>query len=713
MPTSVEVVHQSDKLKKVHEEALISFKEVQGVQQEERLQNIEDRRFVTIAGAQWEGKLQDQFENKPQFEVNKIQLSLDRIKNEYKNNRMTANFEPVNGDENDTLADTCDDLYRATERKSTAKEAYDNAFDEGVSGGIGAWRLSTEFVDEFDPENELQNIIITPQFDADITIFFDLGAKRQDKLDAVKGWALIAMTRKAYKLKYDDDPSSWPQELGNTFFWDRTNPDIVYVAEYYSVDTSKKLVTTFKSLQDEEEMIDDVTEEKREELISIGSEVVSERKISKREVHKYIMSGSKVLSDEGVIAGKFIPIVPFFGKRSYINNIERTQGHVRPAKDMQRLKNMQVSWLAEVAARSGEPKPIFTPGQITGHENIWRDENIDNPAYLTLNPILDKDGNEQPVGPLGYTKAAEVPPATAALLQLTDMDIREMLGDQAQGEKIVSNISGDAVEKIQDRIDMQTFGFMDSFARSIETSGIIWLSIAKDIFTEEGNEGRKLKAVTSQNKSRQIELMRPVIDPETKEVKIENDFSKVNMEITVSVGPSSSTKRKATVGTLTNMLKFAVTPEDQSIITAMIMMNMEGEGVSEAREFYRKKLVQGGVVKPTEDEAKAMQAAQEAEANAEPTPEEQFLLSEAEKNEADALKTITEIDKTIAETGKIESETATNLGELNRADRVELLEMVEELAENNAANDNVAASNDNEVIPEDLGSQITIPDQIT
>lgn len=676
---SIEVVHMSEKLKLIHEEALIAFREVQEVQHEEREQNMEDRRFVTIAGAQWDGRLGDQFENKPRFEVNKIQLSLKRIKNEYKNNRITASFVPSDGSENDTLADTMGDLYRATERRSVAKEAYDNAFDEGVSGGIGAWRLSTEFEDEFDPDNDLQNIIITPHFDADITIFFDLGAKRQDKLDAVKGWALIAMTRKAYIDIYDDDPVSWPQELGDTFFFDREHPDIVYVAEYYQVDEGGVIRETFKSLEDKEETFDDISDEKRAELEVTGHKMISKRTVKQREVHKYIMSGSKILSDESVIAGKFIPIVPFFGERSYIKNVERASGHVRIAKDMQRLKNMQISWLAEIASRTGEPKPIFTPEQIAGHENEWADENIDNPAYLLVNPILDKDGNEAPAGPLGYTQPAVVPPATAALLQITDQDIKEVLGDQAQGEKIVSNISGDAIEKIQNRIDMQTFGFMANFARAVETSGIIYQSMAKDIYTEDGNQGRKMKGITSQNKTRQIELFRLITDPNTKEVKMENDFSRAKMDIVVEVGPSSSTKRQAMVNSLTNVLKFAVEPETQSIITSMIMMNMEGEGVTEVREFFRNKLVQGGVLKPTEDEAKALAAAAEAQQNQPPTAEEEFLQSEASKNESEVVKNMATIGKTIAETGKIEAETAAEIEGIERDARTELFNEVDKL----------------------------------
>jgi hypothetical protein len=76
------------------------------------------------------------------------------------------------------------------------------------------------------------------------------------------------------------------------------------------------------------------------------------------------MDGRQVLEDCGRIAGKHIPIVPFYGRRWYVDGIERFMGHVRLAKDPQRIKNMQLSKLAEISAQSSTEKPIFTPEQI-------------------------------------------------------------------------------------------------------------------------------------------------------------------------------------------------------------------------------------------------------------------------------------------------------------------------------------------------------------
>ena len=136
---------KEQRLADLHQEAKIEFDAIQSVMRDERMQCLDDRRFYSIAGAQWEGGLEEQYRNKPKIEVNKIHLSVMRIINEYRNNRITVDFVSKTGDENDDLADVCDGLFRADEQDSVADEAYDNAFEEAVGGGFGAFRLRAEF----------------------------------------------------------------------------------------------------------------------------------------------------------------------------------------------------------------------------------------------------------------------------------------------------------------------------------------------------------------------------------------------------------------------------------------------------------------------------------------------------------------------------------------------------------------------------------------
>jgi hypothetical protein len=230
---------------------------------------------------------------------------------------------------------------------------------------------------------------------------------------------------------------------------------------------------------------------------------------------------------------------------------------------------------------------------------MWADDNLKNYPYLLINPITGADGNTQVTGPLAYTRSAQIPPAMAALLQITEVDMKEILGSSAQGEKMVSNISGKAVEMIQTRLDMQTFIYMSNFAKGMKRAGEIWLSMAKDIYVE---EGRKMKVIGQTEDVNTVELMRPTVS-ETGEVIMENDLSRAKFDVNVDVGPSSSSKRAATVRALTGMMAITDDPQTKQVLQAMAMMNMEGEGIGEVRDFFRKQLLRLGVVKPTEQEA--------------------------------------------------------------------------------------------------------------
>ena len=123
-----------------------------------------------------------------------------------RNNRITVDFVPKDGGD-DILADTCDGRYRSDEEDSGAQESYDNAFDEAVLGGFGAWRLKSVYEDEEDDENEYQKICFEPIYDADSSVFFDLAAQRQDKSDASHCFVLRAIPRQTYIDDYGDDPS--------------------------------------------------------------------------------------------------------------------------------------------------------------------------------------------------------------------------------------------------------------------------------------------------------------------------------------------------------------------------------------------------------------------------------------------------------------------------------------------------------------------------
>ena len=665
---------RSERLATVHEDALQEFDDIQSAMREGRLQCLEDRRFYSIAGAQWEGNLAEQFNNKPRFEVNKIHLSVMRIINEYRNNRITVDFVSKDGTSDDKLADTCDMLFRADEQDSGADEAYDNAFEEAVGGGFGAFRLRTEYEDEYDEENDNQRIRIEPIYDADTTVFFDMDAKRQDKSDARLCYVLTAMTRESYKAIWNDDPDTWPHEIHQSEF-DWSTPDMVFVAEVYRVEEASELIRTFRSIDGEEtrysekDFADDPELENM--LTATGQVEVRQKRVKRRKVHKYIMSGNSILEDSGYIAGSEIPIVPVYGKRWYIDNIERCMGHVRMAKDAQRLKNMQLSKLGEISALSTTEKPIFAAEQVAGYEVMWAEDNLKNYPYLLINTMTDANGNEALAGPVAYTKPPQIPPALAGLLQITEQDISDLLGNQQAGEQMVSNISGKAVELIQSKIDMQTYIYMSNMAKAIKRCGEIWLSMSRDVMVE---SGRKLKGIGSQGQMSTVELAKPVLNPETGAVEYENDLSKAKFDVAVEVGPSSESRRAATVRSLMGMMQLATDPETQQVLGSMAMLNMEGEGISDVRDFFRQRLIKMGVVKPTQEEQQALlEELQQAQSQQQPDPQAQYLQAAAMEAQAKAGQAQANTAYTLARAEETKAKTVETLSGIQQKQRENVL----------------------------------------
>jgi hypothetical protein len=662
-----------DKLSLIHQAARAEFDQIQGAMYQERMNCLGDRRFCSLAGAQWEGPLGDQFENKPRFEVNKIHMAVLRIINEYRNNRITVNFSSKEGEEYDKLADTCAGLYRADEQDSGAEEAYDNAFEEAVMGGFGAWRLRTEYQNEEDPEDDKQRICIEPIFDADTSVYFDLGAKRQDKADAKRCFVLTSMTRDAYKAEYDDDPSTWPKTITRSQF-DWYTPSVVYVAEYYKVEEVSEQIRIYQDFNGEEESLRPEELYKEEEMLATGWKEVRRKKVKTRKVRKYIMSGAKILEDCGYIAGKNIPIIPVYGKRWFVDNVERCMGHVRLAKDAQRLKNMQLSKLGEISALSAMEKPILVPEQVAGHQLMWAEDNLKNYPYLLINTMTDANGNPMVAGPVAYTKPPALPPSMAALLQLTEVDMQEILGSPGQGDKMVSHLSGKTVELIQQRLDMQTFIYMSNMAKAVKRCGEVWLSIARDIFIE---EGRKMKTIHESGKMEPIELLKPVVNEEG-EIEYENDMSSAEYDVVVSVGPSSATKRLATVRALTDMMTMTQDPEMTQVLSAMAMLNMEGEGISDVRDYFRKKLLMMGVLKPTEAEAQEMAVAAQ---NAQPDPQAQYLQAASEEAIARASKAQADSILAVAKAEEARAKTTETLSKVSTTDQDRIFALADRLTQ--------------------------------
>lgn len=640
------------------------------VGRDERTLCLEDRRFYSIPGAMWDNEgWAAQFENVPRLEINKALGAVDAVLSEYRQNRVTVDFRC--GDDV-AIEDNCEalnGLFRADERRSGAGEAYDIAREESAAGGFGAWRYRAEYEDEEDAENEHQVICIEAITDADQRVWFDPSAKRSDKRDAK--WCIVInpMAKDDFQDQYPGAAAFNAPEIRTAFEW--FTPEVCNVAEYFEVEKTTLEYRYFQNIATDEEKkfrADLIEDEVVETMLATGWRETKSRKVKSRRVVKYVLTGADMVAGREVLPGKYIPIIPVYGKRRVIEGIERFEGKVRVMKDPMRLYNAQVSVLAEQAGLAQHERPILLPEQVAGHEESWASGNINRAPYQLVNPVLDESGNPVITGPVGNVAAPQVSPALGALLQISSNDIRELIGQDLEDEGLPSNTSGDALELIYSRRDVKYELYHDNWAKAMAWAGEVWLSMAKDLYVE---TGRTMPVVDPQDEDGTVTIGEAKMTPLGKQFDL-MDLSAGKYGVIVDIGPSSQTKRDKTVRMLMNAAPMvAGDPELQNAMMATAMLNVEGEGIGELQDWLRKRMVRAGMVKPNEQEQ--MELAKESEGQ-QPDPNTTLALAAADQATAEAQKARALSVKALADAEKAKAQAAKVMAETDGEDQRQILE---------------------------------------
>lgn len=648
------------KLAEVHTRAMRRFDDCAWPTRELRAQSLKARRFVTIPGAQWEGEWGEQFANSIKIEIPKVQRGLRKIETDYRENRIVPDFRPDGDKADQETADMLDGLHRADSYKFKSQQARDNGAFEAFAGGFGAYRLTNEWEDESDKDNDYQRInpasIIV---DADQCVFFDMNARLYDKSDARFAFIRTAMTKDAFHEEYGKDRcTSFPDGVAwkmNDWF----QPDTIAIAEYYEVEEASEAlwIMTF-TLSGEERRIwsSEFGEGGREAMIADGWQARRQNR-KRRRVHKYVLSGAEVLEDLGHIAGDCIPIVPIYGKRYFVENMERWTGYVHDKMDAQRLYNSNVSRLAEVNSLAPREIPIFAPEQMDpAISQQWARANIDRLPYLLAHAIRGEDGNIIHMGPLGKLSPPQLEPTTAALLQIANQDLIEDTEDGA--DQVKANTSAEAMDIAATRVDAKSGIYLDNVRQSIQREGEIYLSMGAEVYSE---PGRKVPTMSEDGDDGEAVLKQAITDPKTRENRIINDLQAGRYKVIASVTEATATRRDKTVKSMLSTAEIAIQAQDMDLAQAAILtavLNQDGEGIDDFHRWSRQRALAIGLVEPNEEEQAAME---EAAQNAEPDPM-------AKVAEAEAYRLQTEGALNEVEAAETESKTA-----LNEAKTIETL----------------------------------------
>lgn len=610
----------------------------------------EELRFTLIAGGQWEDYLDGKYDNRAKMELDVCSKYLWRNYATWCNDRYGVSYSPDDGDTDDSQAELLEGLYRRDVKRRGGQDSIDTAVLEAMACGVGAVVLRTEFDNDEDPDDLRQNIVVAEQANSYSTVFFDSSATRADKSDARHCTVLVPYAKDRFEEVWPDKtPTSVGINDRSVFQWQST--DTIYVAERYHTEVkSVEVYTYYHPVNNDRVRLEGKKEVELEqaELLQSGYTFTHKRTIKKREVFKTVFSGNEILEEKRRIAGKHIPVIPFYGYRGFVDGLEWYHGLARKNMDVQRMYNMVVSLTAEAAATSHPPKHIFAPEQMNNPsvQNQWSGD-MSQKSYLLAEPIYDENGNIIHAGPLGTIEGGSLTQGASAMMQFADSFLRQQTGGMPQ-DTIDPNASGKAINAMIKRSDQDTRPIFDNFAKSIRRIGEVYRSMAGEIYAGSENKSRLMRIVTKRDDTKAVKLMTPQAGPNG--VMIANDVSKGRFEVIVDVTKDYATQKEETFEQLKDVL--SATSENNPIhgmVLSRMIQLMPGGGMSDIKEYLRNQELLNGTAKPeTDEEIQWLQSV--ANQPKSPDANAEYLMSEAEKNKANTALTLQKMRESAAKT---------------------------------------------------------------
>ena len=601
---------------------------------------------------QWDDSLLGESQLEYRGEFNIIRKGLRHVLSLLANRDVAVDFEPIETSaQSDTLSDLMDGMYRTTIRKLESREAFRMGRQETVTCGFGAWELENKYTGV----GNLQEISRCPIHEANNTLFFDPNAQLEDKSDAKYASILKSFSREGieeyvYELTGEEGyvPSNFktPEE-SYVFPWILEN-ERYFIGRFFMREAEQRPVHMFVDLMGNPiEIRDDDLPRREEMLMQAGYEFHSTVFKDVHCVRRYIVTGQDIL-EEVRVPGEHIPIVPMYGERQFVEGEEHYEGIVRLAKDPQRLRNFQLSYLASLVGQSPRRKPIFTADQIEGFEEMYELNGSDNNFPYLLQHRLTAMGEELPLGPVGEMPEQPIPTALGASIELSRQAVEDVINPGLPQNLSDVDMSGRGVEEVNRRMDQQSALFQESYKTALRRDAVVFASMATEIY----DTSRNVTLTAPDGKRRQAQLMVPAFNTGSGQIEMMNDLTNAKFEIYADLRDTHETVEEEVRTDTLDLIKM-LPPEDpiRAILILKYIERVPGSSFEDIRQFATQQLVRQGIRPPeTPEEQQIAQAAQQQAQE----PDANTLLAMAEMEKARADQAAAAVKQFEAETKRID-----------------------------------------------------------
>ena len=544
-----------------------------------------DVAFIDEPEGQWDETSKNNRKNRPCLTFDKLSASVDRIVGSQFANMPSIKVRAAEeGDEN--TAEVFQGLIRQIDQRGL--KAFKTAYKFAVKGGWGCFLIDHDFIDDV----SLNQDIIIREIKNPFSVLIDPVVQAQPVDEARYGFVFEDIERDEFERMYPEAKREGSQSdfesTGNFDSW--VSQDYVRVADYYRIVTEEtRLVQLSDGRVVDYSQLELITDELNLNGITLGKE----RRVQMRKLERYKLTALELL-EEIECVGRYIPIVPVFGKTTNVDGTFFSRGIVQKAKDAQKMYNYARSVAVEVTALTPKQPYLVTPGMIKGHEERWRNMMTSSDPVMFFN----FDQGQKP-----FREApAQGSPALSQDAQLASADIQATTGIfEANLGQQGNETSGVAIRGRQYQGELTNYEYADQLSDAMELAGKICIDLIPKIYDTE----RQIRILGEDETEEVIAVNKPLQDMQTGEFILTNDLSVGHYDIKMATGPSFSTRKQETAEQLSQII--AQNPDMSQLVGDILFKNLDLVGGDEVISRLRSAGVKAGIIEPDEQEALALQ----------------------------------------------------------------------------------------------------------
>src|SRR5215471_2619773 len=351
----------------------------------------------------------------------------------------------------------------------------DAATEHQVQGGIGWWRVNTEYEadDGFNVGLRIQRIRNA------MSVWMDPDIQEVDGSDARFAFVVDDIARDEFATKYPQYKDRIPQGAwqGNVIHGGWLDEHHVRIAEYFRRSEREDTL----HLMPDGSTVRESELSQAESIENVRMMSIRRRSTSQNVVEWYKIVGGTIV-DRDVWTGRYIPLVRVIGEETVIDGKLERKGHTRALKDPQRMYNYWSSSAVESVALQSKTPYIAAAESIEAFQGTWDTANTENYSVLPYN-ALDDQGRQLPP-----PQRAEPPQMPQAYMQGMAVAQQEMMLASGQYQPTMGQpspqveTSGRAIALRQRAGDRATYHYIDNLAIAVRFTGRILIDLIPKVY---------------------------------------------------------------------------------------------------------------------------------------------------------------------------------------------------------------------------------------